>query len=249
VSLLFAVADLRNELQAFRELADPLLFPGSSQVLHTAASDLLGISKSKNPVRWQIHQNNPIKTQPSVGSYMPDEQGALTVHAEISFVWGLEPVRPPGDQRPATQVRLNGLASTQIRLLNGFPGAGVASEELAVWRMEIGDDAAPGAMFHVQVLGRDSDKIFPKQLDVPRLPSMLNSPFACMEFVLGELFQEEWPRVAMKDSAHGRTWGSIQARRHAQHLKWIASTVAATSGSPWVMWKMSQPPEALFLPA
>lgn len=248
MSLLFWVADLRNELHAFRELADPLLFPGSSQVLHTAASDLLGISKSMNPVRWQIHPNNPIKTMPSVGSFMPDDNGALTVHAEIAFVWELEPVRAPGDQRAALQVRLNGLASTEIRILKGTPGTGGTPEELAVWRMEIGDDAAPGATFHVQVLGRDADVIFPKQLDVPRLPGVLNSPFACMEFVLGELFQEGWPRVAMKDSAPGRTWRSIQARRHAQHLNWIASTVAATSGSPWMMWKSARPPEGLFLP-
>lgn len=248
MSLLFSVSDLLAELHSFRELARDMLTGFSEQALHTAAADLNGISRRSTPCRWQIHRDNPVVSQPSVGSYMPDDEGALTVYAEISFVWALEPVRPPGNTRPAKLVRLNGLGSTAIRVLKGVPWAPDAAVEVAVWKMDIADTAAPGTFFHVQVHGPEERDFFPASLDVPRLPGVLNSPFACMEFVLGELFQAEWPRVAMKDSGPGLRWRAIQAHRHGRHLAWAAEQVRGTSGSPWMMWKAAKPHEGLFLP-
>jgi hypothetical protein len=251
VSLLFAVSDLQNELNAFSELASELLFPGAQAVLSATAGQLTGIARSgsdSQPIRWCINKDNPLLTMPSQGAYMPDDQGGLTVHGEITFVWELQPVRPLGDTRPARHVRLNGLASTAIRLLSGEPWAGNEAKELAAWRMEVADLSAPGAFFHVQVLGREKDESFPKALDIPRLPGVLNSPFACMEFVLGELFQKRWERIAQKDSAPCRQWRSIQAHRHHRHLRWAAEQVSTTSGSPWVAWKVAKPHEELFLP-
>jgi hypothetical protein len=249
MSLLFEVTDLLAELHAFRELAGRMLAGNSEQVLHTCAAELTGISRSSTPQRWQIHATNPVVTQPSRGSYMHDNQGGLVVYAEVTFVWTLHPERPAGNTQPAKQVRLNGLGSTAIRVMRGTPTQPGDAVEIALWKMEIADLAAPGTFFHVQVPGREGEDYFPKALDVPRLPSVLNSPFACMEFVLGELFQADWPRLAMKDSAPGLRWRGIQARRHAQHLHWALQQVAAASGSPWVMWKGAQPPEGLFLPA
>lgn len=249
MSLLFAVQDLQRELQAFGNLADKLLAPGSRQVLTTAGGELASLSRSATPGRWQIREENPVLTMPSNGEYMPGDEGGLSVFAEITFVWELEPVRPRGDTRPAPHVRLNGLGSTQIRILEGTPFSRDTAGEIAVWRMEIADLNAPGAFFHVQVLGREDDTMFPHALDVPRLPGVLNSPFACMEFALGELFQTRWPKIAVKDSGPGRQWRGIQAHRHARHLDWIARELGATSGSPWVAWKGAQPDEDLFLPA
>lgn len=249
MSLLFSVSELLAELHSFRELAGGMLTGTSDRVLHTAAADLTGISKRSTPCRWQIHQGNPVVSKQSVGSYMPDAEGELTVFAEISFVWMLEPIRPPGDTRAAKQVRLNGLGSTAIRVLKGVPWEPVDAVEVAVWKMEIADAAAPGAFFHVQVHGREEPEFFPTSLDVPRLPGVLNSPFACMEFVLGELFQAEWPRVAMRDSGPGLRWRAIQAHRHERHLAWVADQIRGTSGSPWIMWKAAKPHEGLFLPS
>lgn len=249
MSLLFSVSDLHSELHAFRELAGGMLAGNSDQVLYTAAAELAGISKSTTPCRWQIHPENPVVTKDSVGSYMPDDEGELTVFAEISFVWMLEPVRPSGDTRPAKQVRLNGLGSTVIRVFDGVPWKPSEATEIAVWKMEIADTAAPGTFFHVQVHGLQDPAFFPASLDVPRLPGVLNSPFACMEFALGELFQAEWPRIAMKDSGAGLRWRGIQSHRHRRHLEWITEQVSTTSGSPWAMWKAAKPHEGLFLPA
>ncbi len=247
MSLLFGVADLLAEVEAFRTFAARLLAGTSDEVLRAAARDLTGISRGVRPRRWQVHRENPVVTAISRGSYMPDEEGELTVSAEISFVWDLEPVRSRGDSRPAKRVRLNGLGSTEIRILKVEPYSHVTTEEIAHWKMEVADSAAPGAFFHVQVQPCEAHEYFPKSLDVPRLPAVLNSPFACMEFVLGELFQDEWPRLAMRDSGPGQQWRSIQAFRHQQHLDWIRQQVADSSGSPWVMWKRAKPHEGIFL--
>lgn len=248
MALLFEVADLRNEVTSFGGLATELLAPGSAQVLRMVASALDGIAKSNSgPVRWQIHEELPLITEPSIGEYMPQDQGALVVHAEITFVWELEPVRPRGDSRPAKLVRLCGLASTSIRLIERDPSDGRSHNELAMWKMEIADDNSPGVYFHVQVLGRQQDRVFPSTVDVPRLPGLLNSPFACMEFALGELFQAKWKRIAQEEGASLRQWRSIQSHRHQRHLEWARERVAEASGSPWLAWKIAQPEPELFL--
>jgi hypothetical protein len=231
-------------------LADEFLAPGSESVLRGASNQLAGICKRGShmaPVRWSIARENPLLTVASRGAYMPDDEGGLTVHGEITFVWELEPVREGGDSRPAQRVRLNGLASTSLRVLDGEPWTSSDPKEYAFWRMEIADSNAPGAYFHVQVLGREDDTSFPKQLDIPRLPGVLNSPFACMEFVLGELFQKRWERIAQRETGACRQWRGIQAERHRRHLEWAAKIVKTTSGSPWVAWKVAKPGEDLFI--
>ena len=248
MALLFEVADLRNEVGSFGKLAVDVLAPGSEQVLRGVVSELDGIAKSNSgPVRWRIHEQLPLFSEASIGEYMPDDEGGVVVHAEMTFIWELEPVRPSGDTRPAKQVRLCGLASTSIRLLEGDPSDPGPHSELAMWKMDIADDSSPGAYFHVQVLGRAGDARFPKEVDVPRFPGLLNSPFACMEFALGELFQMRWKKIAEKDSASLRQWRSIQAHRHERHLEWARDQVVQTSGSPWLAWKIAQPEPQLFL--
>ena len=250
MSLLFAISDLRNELNAFGKLASEMLAPGADAVLRTASGQLDGIAKRSSdapPVRWSISRESPLYTQPSYGAYMPDDKGGLIVYGEITFIWELQPIRPKGDTRVAQHVLLNGIASTAIRLLYGEPWDPEEAQELAMWRMEIADHKAPGTFFHVQVLGREEDKVFPKELDIPRLPGVLNSPFACMEFVLSELFQERWIRIAQQDSAQCRQWRAIQAHRHRRHLDWAAEKIENASGSPWVAWKAAKPYREIFL--
>ena len=54
----------------------------------------------------------------------------------------------------------------------------------------------PGCFFHASILGESKIEgdLFPKSLSVPRFPSIFFTPVGVMEFVLGELFQQEWVR-------------------------------------------------------
>ena len=114
-----------------------------------------------------------------------------------------------------------------------------------MWKMEVADDAAPGAYFHVQVLGRESDTHFPKALDVPRLPNFLASPLACAEFAISELFQDEWKKHSMRSTdAMNRVGRFRLSQAWAAHLG-IRSRgepavtlfhSAAFDFSVWEMW-------------
>ena len=247
MSLLFDVATLRREIVAIRGLAADFLAPGADGVLRQTEQDLIGIAKATDgSYVWCVRPQNPVLTTLSYGNYMPDDEGGLCVHAEVTFKWDLRPVRAQGDSRPAKRIRLDGTASTQIRILEGEPGDR-ESTELAAWRMEIADDASPGAYFHTQVLGREHDALFPKALDIPRLPGVLSTPFACLEFAVGELFQDRWAQHAVRDSGPNRQWRSVQVGRHVKQLEWHIRQVTARAGSPWASWKKAIPPEELFV--
>lgn len=249
MTLHFKVADLQREREAFSAIAKRHLDSSATWVLAACGSQLSGIAKSSTGGRWMIEEDDPVVTTASIGQYMPDDKGMEILHAEMSFVWEIEPVRPSGDTRPAETVNLFGLGSTAIRICRGDPHDAADKDEVAFWRMEIADSKAPGCFFHVQVMGRDGDSAFPKSVDVPRLPGMLHSPFACMEFVLGELFQEEWHRLSQRTTSASRMWHGIQAARHQAHLRWVLDLVSSSSGSPWAVWKAAQPPEGLYMPS
>lgn len=247
MSLLFLAAELRREIQSIGELARDFLDGASQRVLATAEEDLSQICESSGDrsYAWTIQPKFPVRTVGSDGEFMPDKKGGALIHGEITFVWELRPERTPGNTQAAKLLRLSGNASTMVRILEGPPAVEPESE-LAMWRMEVADDNGPGAYFHVQVYGREDDQHFPHMVDVPRLPGSLVSPFACMEFVLGELFQDRWAEHADRDFRDVRDWRSVQSSRLLHQLKWHSEVVATGSGSPWSAWKKAKPPEDLF---
>lgn len=248
MSLLFHVADLRREIASLSRLARNYLDGSSQQVLAHAEEELTQIclSNGNRSYPWQIVPTFPVRTRASEGEYMRDHRGAATVHAEITFIWEVRPERPKGASGPAKMLRLTGNASTRIRILEGPPHVQGSEIELAMWRMEVADDAAPGSYFHVQIYGREDDEHFPHLLDIPRLPGTLASPFACIEFVLAELFQDRWAEHADRDFSDVRDWRGVQLQRLVQQLRWHTREIESGSGSPWSAWKKAIPPEDLF---
>jgi hypothetical protein len=244
----FEISELKREVEALLGIAAEFLAPGSRAALLQLKNDLDGIAKANaRSIRWSISESTPVVTALSYGEYMSGDEGGLAIFAEISFVWEVSPIRASGDTRPAKSVSLVGIASTKIRILRGDPLDRDNAEEVAMWRMEIADDEAPGTHFHVQVLGGESDPPFPKALDIPRLPGMILSPLACVEFVVAELFQDRWQRNAVKASGPMNQWRSIQERRIKRQLEWHVAEIASSSGSPWGAIKSAKPLETLFL--
>jgi hypothetical protein len=248
VSLLFPAVELRKEIHALRRLAGAYLDAGSQRALAGAenALDQICVSNSSRSYPWQIVSTLPVRTLASEGEYMRDRRGQATVHAEITFIWEMQPERPRGNTRPAKMLRLAGKASTRIRILEGSPPIYGPGKELAMWRMEVADDSAPGSYFHVQVHGRRDDEYFPHMLDIPRLPGAVVSPFACIEFVLAELFQDRWAEHTDRDFSDVRDWRGVQLKRLVRQLQWHGREIQRASGSPWSAWKKAIPPEDLF---
>jgi hypothetical protein len=244
--LLFSVSELKSEVSSFREFAGGYLSLEGGRVLRQVESDLDNISSSVGrEIPWQIAQMAPLRTAISEGEYMRGV-GESFVFAEISFKWSLTPVRPSGDTRQAKQVELVGIASTKIRIFEGDPDNASEAEEIAMWRIEIGDANSPGTHFHVQVLGHEQVPPFPKSLDVPRLPSIIVSPFASAEFVISELFQLRWAEHAARESAPMKRWRAIQKERIARQLHWHLEAINDSASSPWTALKLSKPARELF---
>jgi hypothetical protein len=246
----FLFSEIDEEVRAIEEVAQHFIEYGSQDVLDQLRVNLGNIRARPmgRQYEWGIPQYRPLRTITSRGDYEPEGKGKHYVFAEISSKWDIEPLGEHNRKSlPHRKFRLAGNASTRVRLVMGTqeePG-----DELAMWRMEIGDDNSPGCHFHVQILGESSNPPFPHSLSIPRLPGILITPMAVLEFVLAELFQDEWKRYAAEENTHVQLWRSIQKKRLEALLNWKVKQVKESSGCPWTMLKSAKPPASLFLEA
>lgn len=245
MSITFNVAELKREIESIGQIAGPFLALRARSQLQQVAADLDGIARGTGPRRWAIPLDSPIQTRLSKGEYQRGG-GQHSVFGAFTFVWEIEPSRTQGDTRPADEVTLVGLASSCLRIIEGDPVRPGTQTELAMWRMEVGDANSPGTHFHVQVLGHGELPPFPSSLDVPRLPGMLVSPFACLEFLVSELFQEDWVKEVNRDTGPLRQWRGVQRSRIRAQLEWQLGEIEAVHGSPWSALKAAKPPRELF---
>lgn len=244
--LKFLFADIAAEINAVAMVADKFIARGSAKVLPRLTADLEVIRSRPmgNHLPWSIPENLPLCTTTSHGQY--DRHGGRDVFAEISSIWQIEPL----EDHNAASIRhrefaLAGLASTKVRIIEGQADA--PGQELAMWRVEIGDERSPGCCFHVQVLGQSEDPPFPSSVPVPRFPALFLTPMSVLEFVLGELFQETWRKHAARDTPPMQSWREIQRLRLGRLLSWKAEQVKHSVGPPWTALKSAKPPENLFL--
>jgi hypothetical protein len=120
-------------------------------------------------------------------------------------------------------------------------------QELAMWRMEIADPNAPGCYFHTQIMGQSESPPFPKSIPVPRLPSVLMTPPAVAEFMLAELYQDDWVKNLAKHTRVVQRWAPIQHDRLERLLKWKIAQLQKSNGSPWSALKAAKPDPNLFV--
>lgn len=244
----FGFQEVISEIAAIARIAEAYLAPTSQFVLPQLRTELENIQSATTDGTWQwgIKNHQPLVTRVSRGDYQPNSQGEHNVFAEVTSVWEVRRIRPAGKKtKPADRFALDGLASTRVRIFKELPQGG--KEQIAMWRMEVGDDASPGCHFHVQVLGEDEAGPFPHSLDVPRLPGLISTPTAVIEFVLAELFQDDWPKHLATRAADVNRWGPIQKRRLGAILDWQRGVVEKAPTSPWSTLKSSRPPSSLFI--
>lgn len=247
----FSFQDTITEIDALSKFASRFLSPDSRPILLQLRTILenLRSTATERRVDWEIRSDLPIRTIVSRGCYQPDDEGELNVFAEISSLWQVQRVKPLGKKHTrAERFALSGKASTRVRVFKEKRGGG-KGPQLAMWRMEIGAFDAPGCHFHVQILGEETDGPFPKALDVPRLPGFICTPPAVVEYVIGELFQEQWAQHLSSQTADLNRWSPIQRQRLSAVLDWHSEKVKESSGSPWVGLKQAKPASSLFVSA
>ena len=184
----------------------------------------------------------PLHTRPSEGEYEAgSRQGGEKIYAVISGTWKLR--RLGNHKSPKRKIEFCGNASTKIELY--------ASDEpckrLAMWRLELGADDAPGCYIHAQILGDSDDPPFPKSVPIPRLPSIFVTPMSAVEFVLGELFQDKWAQRTSRSTGDTQIWQKYQRQWLERLFSWYKGAVEGSSSSPWMALKAAKPDGKLFL--
>lgn len=230
----FHRGDLEREVQLISDIAKKFLTPESPSRLTQLKAQLAPLHASGGG-RWAISE--PIVSL-ATNNYAKGH--GTKVWAEVSSTWEL--ARKGG--RKSNVLIVSGLASTRVSVVQSTNGD---SERIALWRMEIGDDKSPGSYFHVHVQGADASLPFPSWLEVPRLPGHLCTPAVALEFVLGELFQDEWAQHVSQSLDPIQNWGALQKRRLEAYFNWQLATLADPDGLtvPWSALKRAQPTTTL----
>lgn len=246
--LTFEFQEILDEIQAMKELSRDFLDPASVTIvleqLSKSLASIRGTSRGEIS-RWQISDRHPLKTSWSDGSFERTDQrrrGTHKVCGVITSVWEITPSDPSAtNRRLAKTFDVVGNASVCVRLVEKMEDGN--ERELAMWRHELGSDSSPGCYFHTQILGEDGrvDPPFPHSLPVPRLPTLAFTPMSALEFVLGEIFQDEWAKHASCETPAMMRWRPIQQKRLKQLLEWKLRLARECTGSPWIALKRGKP--------
>jgi|GEM_PF-1147271 len=243
MSIQLSITEVCEEIRHLRDAASDLLDPSAYGVLSEFERSLEAIAWTKpgHATDWKLSREQPLKTNVSNGEFCcNNKRGAHNCFAKITSIWSITPVDPVRRQR-ITAFQVCGKASVHVEL---FDESGMEKEHaLGSWRIELGDQSAPGCYFHAQILAEKdrTDRPFPHSLDVPRLPCYLFTPMAVTEFVLGELFQDKWKSPQRQVLPAIKGWARIQRSRMLKIFLWHIRQSQSAPGSPWVHLKASIP--------
>ncbi|MCA9062043.1 MAG: hypothetical protein KDA96_03265 [Planctomycetaceae bacterium] len=235
----FEYADFEQEIRAIENLAKNRFLDASAEGVFQRVRDQLRqlrVGRSNAPTYWQVDHESPVRTVLTDGYERGQRVGARNVFGEVSWCWQVR--NCSGQGGPAKAFEIIGNASIRLRIVEHA----VADTEIARWRVECGAADSPGCFFHTQVFGDDHDLLFPKNVPVPRLPTLFVTPMSVIEFFLGELFQDSWAKRLVGDDHDLLFWRKNQKRRLKQLLSWkLRQIEACDSGSPWLALKEAKP--------
>ncbi len=250
--LIFRFDDMKREVDDFLTIAKSFLDPSAEACLQ-AFSRRLEIIRLKSPLannplevvskqhEWVIPDHQPLLTRPSQGYEKGRRRGGPSICARITSLWEITPEPKKNNYDSPKQFYLTGNASVRVEWRDHEKNLSMGH-----WRMEIADEASPGCFFHVQILGEDDRPPFPHAVTVPRLPCIATTPMAVLEFVLGELFQDEWEGHSRLQTREMQNWQSLQKRRLLSLLNWQRELVENSPIAPWTTLKTEQPSQKLF---
>ena len=245
VGLEFSFKEFADEVQVMRDLAEDLLTQEAILALKTFETDIRQLASLPTDSAFPLelaafNGRSVVRTRLSKGEYERGKRkGEMEVFAELSCSWRVMPVGSRKQKRRRPRFRLAGLASTAVSIWSQ------SGERLLSWHVDIASSDSPGCHFHIQVTKSDEKS----RLPVPRFPSVLVTPMAALDFVLGELFQDDWLKLTSRTDANALRWRRIQQVRWEQILGWYLQHVKDRKDtcSPWLGIKNRQPPNDLFL--
>ncbi len=235
-----------EQLEGIVRLGGSHFEPDAEAIVAQACEDLRAIKESHDDGQrvWSISKDRPIKTI-ATNSYQRGNKGGLAAQACMSFIWEIKKAPKKRDE-----FAIVGLCSTKVTLFDTSDKLGGVKNPLT-WTFEMGSHDSPGCHFHSQVDWKAPIEIVYSEaemqawpsLDIPRLPSLLITPGDCLDYILGELFQEAWPKKYEEtEMAHIGRWLSASRHRVAAILRnSLRAAEEGTSTSPWVAIKQWYP--------
>ena len=238
--LRFHLSELIRETRILQSIARGFFDPGTIWALEQFNSYLESI--------WGAHEAEirlelpPLRTRPNEGAHEAGHRrGGQSVYAVISGAWDVVPLWP-SRRRPGRELAISGIASTRVELYDRRD----EGTRLAMWRLELGDDNSPGCHVHAQILGDSEWPPFPNSIPVPRLPSHFVSPMSTIEYVLGEMFQDEWAKETASGTNDSLHWRGLQQRRLRCLFSWYQRAIEDPVSSPWMALKSAKPDASMF---
>ncbi len=230
----FKIADLEREIIAMEALGKRFL--EKSRALEDLRTHLQIIrGKPKGNIYKLTLQC--LHTRPSNKYEAGGRRGGQNIHAVISGTWNLRPLGKG-------EIEFCGIASTKIKLYYSDN----PDTRLAMWRLELGDEKSPGCYVHAHILINSPDPPFLKSSPIPRLPSLFVTPMSAVEFVLGELFQDEWAKATASNTKDVQNWRALQKKWLQQLFSWYQGQIEKAGSSPWIALKKAKPEDGMFLP-
>lgn len=242
----FSLPTLKTEVESIGLLAKDFLERESHTVLASWASDLatIGNQATTKLFHWTISEERPLRTKKTEGFEPNSRKVKQSVWGELSFIWEIGRVSTNKKKVEALLLCLNGRASTKVKILTENEGE---KSVIAQWQIEVGSHDSPGWHFHVGLCSGSDDGRFPKWLTVPRVPGLLVAPTDALDFLLGELFQDEWKKTVSSDLFQNVELGKAQKTRIQGMSKWHSSELLSGNGSAWNRLKRSRPNAGIFV--
>ena len=234
MGLMLNKAKLQQELNFCHTLASQYFERESKFKLKNAADQLDFISKSPiSTYKWQIDKANPLQIKCNDGHHEISGAGK-NLQGRISFIWGLRKIN-------TQTLELVGNAST-IVAIHECTDSEVKDDHILKWKVDVATKPdAPGPAFHIQI---DN----PENVPVPRFPSLLFSPADCLDFLLGELFQDEWKSHQLNKFIDTRRFAAAQRSRLCSLLDSQKSELnKPANSSAWIALKNWEPADDTFL--
>ena len=236
----FKTVELEQETKALKTMATSFFEPGKMWVIDNFLSDLRSIDSLREGSVCAL-ELQCLHTKSSDQYEAGSRKGSQKIHAVISGTWEL---RTLGKRSaPKREIEFCGKASTKIELY----ASDDPETRLAMWRLELGAEDSPGCYVHAQILGDFDKPPFPKSVPIPRLPSIFVTPMSTVEFVLGELFQDEWAKATGGNAGDAPHWRALQQKRLQSLFSWYQSELNDSVSSPWMTLKAAKPDGRLFL--
>ena len=230
--LRFKIAELEREIKAMKSMGEEFFEPQTLWTLKDLLRDLQSIGEA------QKGKARPLELQclHTIPSDQYDRKSGKKIHAVISGKWQLRPLEK-------SEIEFCGIASTRIELY----ASDDPDKRLAMWRMELGAEDSPGCYVHAQILGDSDKRPFPNWVPIPRLPSLFITPMSAIEFILGELFQNDWPEVTASNTKHVQNWRALQKKWLQKLFLWYRDQIEKAGSSSWVALKEAKPEDGMFL--